>query len=259
MRKALLILFVAFLRPCLISAREVPMPSMGELFAKAATVFVGRVKSIESSGLTTTGSYPTWQGITFEWLVVDSEVIEPLKEAGKGHLIRTLMLSVRKEAKPSAVPHRIMNGPGMVRPEKGRLYLFCVVPTNISNAYVAVTAPWDDDAAVFLLDRGAPQYSEWRKRPDKRIDPNDPFKSLRERDATVWTLVDDEGSLSSTGAEQIRTEYQLDLAKASPAIVRLRWPTGADQQKNSGSTINLEHTQNKTPQGAALNVANPEH
>ncbi len=146
MRKHVLIVALAIICPLLAIARGVRVFEMKELIAGAQLVFVGKAISVEPSGITTTMSYPTWDDVTFEWLKVEVEVLGPIKGVWKGETVRTLMLGTRGQGP-------FVNPPGMVRPKKNQTYLLCLLPTTISNVYASLTAPWDDNQAIFLLDR----------------------------------------------------------------------------------------------------------
>lgn len=91
-----LLLFILAAAACTDSclARAVYSFDMKTLMARSTLVLVGKVKSVEPSGIKTKLAYPTWDQATFEWLKVEVEVIEPIKGTGKGEMVRTLMLSM---------------------------------------------------------------------------------------------------------------------------------------------------------------------
>lgn len=214
MKRQIAIITLAALCPMLAFGRGVQMLDMPTLISKSTLVFVGRVKKVEPSGIKTTMSYPTWKGVTFEWLNCNVEVIELVKGVKKSELIRTAMLSA-----PGGGPHA--NPPGMVDPEEGSAYLFCLAPATLSNTFAAVTAPWDDNEAIFVLDRSFWLYQNYRK------DEKETFPLLKERYGVLWSLVDDKGALLPVGAAQMRQTYAKEIASAPPTnlVIHLEWQT----------------------------------
>ena len=93
-KKRLILIALTVLCPLLVLARAVRTYNTNTLVTNAELVFIGRVNSITPSGITTTMSYPMWQGATFEWLNVEAEVLEPVKGVQRGQLVSTAMLSV---------------------------------------------------------------------------------------------------------------------------------------------------------------------
>ena len=94
MKRRLLLLLLATLLPSLVCGRAVRIYGVRTLIAESHLAFVGRVKAVEPSGITTTFSYPTCKGVTFEWLNTTVEVVEPIKGVQRGDLVKTAMLSV---------------------------------------------------------------------------------------------------------------------------------------------------------------------
>ncbi|MCW1926659.1 hypothetical protein OKA05_29165 [Luteolibacter arcticus] len=196
-------------------ARAVRSLEMKALMKESALVFAGRVKSVAPSGLTTVLTYPTWDGLVFEWLKVEVEVLEPMKGVKKAQVVRTMMLSMRGEG-------LVINGPGVVEPKVGRLYLLCLLPTTTAGVYASITAPFDDDEGVFLLDRkgwtdGATYYDEKGKET--------PFHKQDDKNAALWHLVDRKGAIVPAGAEAIRKSYAAELATPAPkdSVIHLKW------------------------------------
>lgn len=188
-------------------ARATYNPDMTTLMMKSALVLAGKVKSVEPSGLTVELTYPTWTGVVFEWLKVEVEVLEPIKGAvKKGDTVRTLMLNTEAN---------INMAPGMVKPKVGQNYLLCLLPTEFEKVYAPLTAPFDDDNAVFILD---PTY--WRYNP-KNYDK----KYFAERYGAILPLMDEQGKLTVSGVKKFRKQYQAEIA--TPALkndlVYLRW------------------------------------
>jgi len=238
MKKRTLIMMLVALCPLLAPGRAVRLLDMPTLIKKSTLVFVGRVANVEQSGILTTMSYPTWKGVTFEWLYCDVEVVEPVKGVKRGDQVRTVMLSEHLAVTlPPYVPGDIMqvllppppkverritfNAPGMVHPKEGQTYLLCLAPTTLSNTFAAMTAPWDDNQAIFVLDRDFWLYGDYRKNGKDR------FPQLNERCGVLWSLVDDSGELLPAGAEKMRQAYMKDIAAAPPTnlLIHLQWQT----------------------------------
>jgi hypothetical protein len=189
-------------------------------------------------------SYPTWQSVTFEWLKVEVEVLEPIKGVQKRETVRTLMLSAKGDAP-------MFNAPGMVDPERGKAYLLCLLPTTVSNVYASMTAPWDDDQAIFIQDRNHKEYDSYRK-GTVTLEP------YVERYGVIWRLVDDGGQILPAGAEAMRKKYRKQIATppATNAVIYLQWETYKtsggwqwDVPKGQGTNTNLndrDKTQNKS-------------
>lgn len=202
------------LSPTQAHARAVRIIEMKTLMKDSQLVFVGQVKSVKPSGITTELTYPTWENVIFEWLRVEVEVIEPVKGTKKGELVSTLLLSTRG-------PGPMINPPGMVEPKVGQCYLLCLLPTSSSEVYAAVTAPFDDREAIFLLDRkhwtdGAHYYKEGKEVA---------FQEQNEKNRALWDLVDDKGVIKQEGAEYLRKQYAEEIATppAKDAVIHLKW------------------------------------
>jgi hypothetical protein len=217
MRKQILILALAGVLPLLALGRAVRVYDMKDLVGGSKLVFVGKALSVEPSGITTAMSYPTWKGVTFEWLKVEVEVLEPIKGVRKGEHVRTLMLSTKGD-------RPVINAPGMVEPKTGRAYLLCLLPTTISNVYASLTAPWDDDQAIFLLDRkswvhhGATYYKDGKEVA---------FQEQNEKNAALWNLVDDSGKIKPPFVARMRQDYAGEIATTpgTNAVIPLQWET----------------------------------
>ncbi|MEY2411026.1 MAG: hypothetical protein QOF48_3696 [Verrucomicrobiota bacterium] len=189
--------------------RPVKMYDIKKLTADAKLVFVGRVKGVKPSGITTSLSYPTWEGVVFEWLRVYVEVVEPIKGTKKGEIIQTAMLAVNA----SKGPRPIINAPGMLEPTNGNAFLFFLVPTTKTNLFAAITSPFDDDQAVFPLDRNSWKNTTFSKDSE-----------YAERHRVTWSLVDDQGRILPDGADSFRKTYAKEIATAgSNRVVYLQW------------------------------------
>jgi hypothetical protein len=184
------------------------------LVADCKLVFVGRVKSVKASGISTSLSYPTWKGVVFEWLQVEVEVLEPVKGTQKGHIVQTALLSVDESKGPAPMA----DAPGMLEPKRGDLFLFFLLPTIKTNLFAAFTAPWDDDQAIFHLVRGRWEYNSYREGKEQSDSP------FYDRHKVVWNLVDDKGDLIPAGGEWMRRTYAKEIGMGpSNRVIYLRW------------------------------------
>jgi hypothetical protein len=212
----LLCTFLLLLSPLKLQARAVFSADMPKMIAGSSMVFAGRVESITRSGITTKLSYPTWKGHTFEWLEAKVTVLEPIKGATRGATVRVLMLSV-----DGIGP--IINPPGMVRPERGRAYLFCLLPTERKGTYASLTAPFDDREAIMPLNRKDNTYQFYRENPAHYRKPYmaDELEKIR----VIWSLVDNSGRIRPRGAEHVRQFFAAEIAKPAPsdAVIHLKW------------------------------------
>lgn len=208
-----LLLLVSALK---LHARAVYSADMPKTIAGSSMVFAGKVESITRSGITTKLSYPTWKGHTFEWLEAKVTVLEPIKGTTRGATVRILMLSV-----DGVGP--IINPPGMVRPERGRAYLFCLLPTERKGTYASFTAPFDDREAIMPLNRKDSTYQFYRENPDHYRKPYmaDELEKIR----VIWSLVDSSGRIRSRGAEHVRQFFAVEIAKPAPpdSVIYLQW------------------------------------
>jgi hypothetical protein len=115
----------------------------------------------------------------------------------------------------------IANALGMVAPKKGQFHLHCLLPTQFENVYAALTAPFDDDQALFILDRKHREYGSYRDDP-KSIDP---ASGYGERYRTLWSLVDDNRQITAEGAEALRRRYSEEIGIKPPkdAVIHIHW------------------------------------
>ena len=221
MKRWILAIALMALIPIIAFGRFVQAYNNKTLIEKSKLVFVGEIKSVKRSGITTHLSYPTWDGVVFEWLITDIEVLEPIKGVQKGATVQTALLSVDE----SKGPRPMINAPGMLDPKKNDVFLFCLNPTTITNVFAAVTAPFDDDLSIFHLDRNdwnPSSYSEGMK--DERV-------------ALIWSLVDDKGKIIPLGVQQMRKTYAEEIQLASTnTLVYLQWEA---RTNTSGWTANF--------------------
>jgi hypothetical protein len=200
--------------------RAVRVLDMKSLMEGSQLVLAGKVRSVKRSGITTELTYPTWKGVVFEWLKVEVEVIEPIKGTKKGDVVRTLMLSARG-------PGPAINPPGMVDPKVGQHHLLCLLPTKFKDVFASITAPFDDDQGIFVLDRNHWKYESYRESPKDF----DQFPIDAERYKAVWELVDGKGEIIPEGAEQLRRKYKAEIATPAPkaAVIHLKWKKGESE------------------------------
>jgi hypothetical protein len=221
MKRWILTIALMALIPIIAFGRFVQFYDNKTLIEKSKLVFVGNIKSIKHSGIKTHLSYPTWDGVVFEWLITDVEVLEPIKGIQKGNNVQVALLSVDE----SKGPRPMINAPGMLDPQKDDTLLFCLNPTPITNIFAAVTAPFDDDLSIFHLDRKGWKPSSFREGlKDERV-------------ALIWSLVDDAGKIIPLGAQQMRKTYAKEIQIApSNTLVYLQWEARTNA---SGWTANF--------------------
>jgi hypothetical protein len=213
--KSFIVYFLLLVVPVVdCEARAVRSLEMKALVEESALVFVGTIKSVKPSGITTELTYPIWKDVVFEWLKVEVEVVEPIKGTSKGAVIRTLMLSARGDGP-------MINPPGMVGPKVGQHHLHCLLPTRFEGVYASITAPFDDDQGIFLLDRKAWTDAATYYKDNKEV----AFQKQNDRNAVLWSLVDGEGRINSKEAGAVRKKYKVEIAKPAPkdAVIHLKW------------------------------------
>ncbi len=194
-------------------ARMLPLVNLQSLIKDSQRVFVGQVKSVTPSGITTGLSYPSWEKVTFEWLRVEVEVIEPIKGTKKGKIVSTLMLSAPE-------PHHMSDQPTMVEPEVGQYHLHCLLPTTLKGEYASFTAPFDDGVAILRLDR-----EHWNQATYYKDGKKVPFQEQSEENYTLWDLTDDKGGINRDGVMSFRKKCAKEIASrpAKKAVVYLKW------------------------------------
>ena len=197
------------------SARATRQASVPWLCSNAAAVVVAEVESIKSSGIETTFSYPTFSQATFHWLHVRMKVLGHLKGPATTNHIDVAMLAVLKG-------EAIINSPLMLYPKNGQKYIMFLAPSSKEGMWVSFFAPYDEENAMFLLDRQAQLYDM------SGVSTNPAFKDYRderqeERDM-VWSMVDANGKIQTKGIEKFRARYRRELeVTATPKPIPLQW------------------------------------
>ena len=212
MKRATILLATTFLVTLLAYARLFQVHDLKTLVAESTLVFVGSVKSVTPTGITTSLSYPTWEGAVFEWLRVDVDVLEPIKGTRKGAVVQTAMLSLKTKVDGMYSP------PGMLEPDKGKAFLLFLVPTTRTNLFAAVTAPYDEDESIFILDRSFWKYGGYQETKEQRASP------FRERREVIWSLVDEKGQTVPGGADLMRKTFEREIRMGpSNQVVHLQY------------------------------------
>jgi hypothetical protein len=188
-----------------------------DLIAKSKLVFVGEVRSVQSSDITTSLSYIPWEGVTFRWLVAEVEVIEPFKGTRKGEIVRTAMLSANQE---------VDNAPFMLSAEKGDVFLFCLLPTPITNLVAALSAPYNESLSVITLHRSRPEPAERLTSSEGMRYFNDKLLRDDKRFSSIFDLVDEKAQIVATASERFRNTFVTELsAEPSARLIYLEWET----------------------------------
>jgi hypothetical protein len=207
-----LFLLIVFL-PIETHARFVQDLNMKTLMGRSQLVFVGCVRSVNPSGITTELAYPTWEGVVFEWLKVEVKVVEPIKGTQKEEVVHTLMLSTRGRGP-------MVNPPGMVEPKIGQNLLLFLLPASLAGVYASVTAPFDDDRAIFPLD-----HRHWTRATYYKDGKEVTFREQSETNRAIWDLTDDKGEINRREAEYLRRKYRTEIAVQPPKddMIHLKW------------------------------------
>jgi hypothetical protein len=100
------------LMPLMAFGRPFQIVDPKTLLANSKLVFVGKVRSVKASGIATPLNYPTWEGVSFPWLSVKVEVLEPFKGVQKGDIVQVMMLSIHNsEDRPLCIVRRMCSNP----------------------------------------------------------------------------------------------------------------------------------------------------
>ncbi len=196
------------------SARSVRHPTVSELFELAPLAVTGEVLKIEPAGIETPLSYPTLDGMVFQWLRVTCKIGSVLKGKYSAEKISVAMLAVRKSG-----PHGMFNGPLMLEPKVGNLYVMFLAPSSTPGLHASLLAPYDESNAIFILDRKDREYDATGgyMSPDYR-------KQWQEKKDLVWSLTSWLGGLSKSGADDVIKRYKAQIAKpGKPITIQLEW------------------------------------
>ena len=188
-----------------------------DLVKKSKLVFVGRVSSVRPSGISTSLSYVPWEGVTFHWMIAEVEVLEPFKSVRKGETVRIAMLSTDRD---------LINEPLMVFPEKGDVFLCCLLPTPVTNLFAALTAPYNESLSVITLHRFRPPLEGTQSSAQASRTFNDKFLRDKKQFSSIFDLVDEEAHVIAASAERFSRTFAAELAaKSSTDKMYLEWET----------------------------------
>ena len=103
----------------------------------------------------------------------------------------------------------MINPPGMIDVKVGQQLLMFLLPTPQEGVYAAMSAPWDEDQAVIVLDL---EHGVRNLTSPRMID-------------LVRSLVDANGQIIPAGVSALRAKYEKELAAVPPkgSIVHLKW------------------------------------
>lgn len=196
------------------SARSVRWLTVPELFELAPLVVTGEVLKIEPTGIETSLSYPTLGGTVFQLLNVTCKVGSVLKGKHTAEKISVAMLAVRTSGS-----NAIFNGPLMLEPKVGTLYVMFLAPSSKPDLHTSLLAPYDESNAIFILDRKDREYD------DTGVYMSADYRKKRqEKKNLVWSLTSWTGGLSGSGAKAVMKQYKAQIALPTKAItVPLEW------------------------------------
>lgn len=184
------------------------------LIADSKLVFVGKVQSVKASGIATHLSYPTLEGVSFPWLRVEMEVLEPFKGVRKGDIVCVMMLSMDNSKEPKFM----YCPPEVLEPDKGDIFFLCLGPTPTTNAFAALTGPYDENLSMFPLHRSHETKGGSMRDGGKRLFLDD------KRFAPIWQLVNQAGEIVPDGVAKLRDTYAAEIRNApTNDTVYLQW------------------------------------
>jgi hypothetical protein len=219
-----LLVFTA-LHPLTTAARLFRIIPPAELMANSTLVFVGKVKNVETSGIATSLSYPTWEGVSFPWLKVDVEVSAPVKGVKQGEIVHVMMLSIS-----NSEDHVMINAPDVLEPEQGDVFLFCLSPTSKTNSFAALTAPYNEFLSIFPVHRAHEPESGHKHR-----DSDAQYLFKDERFALIRNIANESGEIAPEAVAKLKETYAAEIANApTDRIVYLEWQS----QTNGAGWIN---------------------
>ena len=182
------------------------------LIADSKLVFVGKVQSVKVSGIATRLSYPTWEGVSFPWLSAKIKVLVPFKGVRKGDIVRVMMLSIAKSEKAQ----HMYSPPEVLEPDKGDIFFLCLGPTPITNAFAALTGPYNENISVFPLHRSQETSIDNMRDYDRRLHSDD------KRFELIWQLVNQAGDILPDRVAKLRHIYAPEMEKHLQTI-RFIW------------------------------------
>ena len=213
MRARILFITLVALIPPVVFGRLFQIIDPKTLIADSKLVFVGKVQSVQASGIATRLSYPTWEGASFPWLRVKMEVLVPFKGVQMGDIVQVMMLSIDKSAETS-----MYSPPGVLDPDLGDVFFLCLGRTPITNTFAALSAPYNENLAALPLRRNHVTNSDSFRDGGRRLLLED------KRFAPIWRLVNEKGELLPDSAAKLRETYAAEIRNvATNDMVYLEW------------------------------------
>jgi hypothetical protein len=211
--------------PIVALGRLFQIPDPKKLFADAELVFVGQVTSVKPSGIRMSLSYIPYEGVRFQWQIVEVKVMEPFKGVRKGGHVKAAMLSI-DELSPI---QSMYSPPGMLKPEKDDVFLLCLAPAPKTNLFATLTAPYNENLSILALHRDRQVFDarDERNQPvDSRDAMNQVLSSSDRRFPELLGLVDSTGKIVSANVQKARQTYSLEISRAPRTnVVYLEWET----------------------------------
>jgi hypothetical protein len=204
--KRLLVLVVSAIAliPFMAFGRTFQIVDPGRVIESSRLVFVGEVKSVKASGISAPIHYVTWDQLSFPWLSVEVEVLEPFKGVEKGDIVRVMMLSIDR----SGVVHGpILSPPVVLEPNLGDVFFLCLGRTPITNTFAALSGPYNEFLSVLPLHR--------RNKSSSLSDNTARNRLKDERFQHIWHLVDAKGDLIPDSVAKLRNAYAEDIRTPS--------------------------------------------
>jgi hypothetical protein len=219
------------LLPSLVLGRPIFIEMPEKLVANAKLVFVGRVKSVKPSNITTSlGAY----GEVFRWQFIDVEVMEPFKGVHKNDIVQTATISFDEQSPIRAA----IEPPGMLEPQTNDIFFFCLGATPETNLFASLKAPYDEDLSVFLLHPAETnRYYNYGGVQSMFIDSFSGFSTnedfvrkmqsqQNQQYKLIFSLVDGSGHIQPANVQKFRQTFEHEIAHASSTnLVYLQWQT----------------------------------
>jgi hypothetical protein len=201
----------------------IPLMAFGRLFviidpkkliADSKLVFVGKVESVKASGIATTLSYPTWEGVSFPWQDVKMQVLVPFKGVRKGDTVHVMMLSI-DNSKARGIMYSL---PEVLEPDTGDVFFLCLGPTPVTNTFAALSAPYDEDLSVLPLHRSHETGRDSMRDDGKQLLSDD------KRFKLIWQIVNQTGEIVPDKVAKLRRIYAAEIGKTpTNDMVYLEW------------------------------------